>query len=76
MITMVKRVFVFFNLFLVCLLASLQVTHASNSALNVKGAATYKALGIEYYIASLYIDDTSSTTNTDDDGLENIRISN
>ena len=75
-ITMVKRVFVSFNLFLVCLLASLQVTHANNSALNVKGAATYKALGIEYYIASLYIDDTSinSAAIIDYSGSQKIKI--
>jgi len=75
-ITMVKRTFVIFNLFLLCLLASVQVAHAAYSTLNVKGAATYKALGIEYYIASLYVDDTNvdSAVIIDYAGSQEIKI--
>ncbi len=76
MITMVKRAFVSFNLFLLCLLASIQVAHAVNSTLDIKGAATYKALSIEYYVASLYVDDTSIDSDAiiDYSGSQEIKI--
>ena len=60
MIMLVKRAFIFFNLTLLFLLATVQVTHASSPALDAKGAAIYEELGIEYYIASLYVEDSDA----------------
>lgn len=58
-IMMVKRAFISLNFFLLFLLASLQTTHATSPSLEAKGAAIYQELGIEYYIASLYVEDSS-----------------
>lgn len=60
MIMLAKRAFISFNLSLLFLLASMQVTHASSPALEAKGAAVYQELGIEYYIASLYVEDAEA----------------
>lgn len=58
-IMLVKRVFVFLNLFCVVFFATAVPVYAAADSLEIKGAAIYQALGKDYYIASLYVTDAS-----------------